>query len=114
MKCKFCEYENDDKETICQYCGSYLKFPATYKHIIFGVILIILCKFLSVIQEFIFLIFSVLIGIYAVVASMRETAKIRKIRKEHNIDIKQLIEAYLARTEQEEIAQNTDNVSNEK
>ena len=114
MKCKFCEYENDNKETICQYCGSYLKFPTSYIHIIIGIILIVFGKFLSDTYTLVIVLFSFSLSIYGVIISSKEASKVRKIRKEHNIDIKQLVNVYMQRIEKENASKIANNPSNNK
>jgi len=98
MKCKLCNFDNPDNETICQYCGSNLKpFRATF----FNVLIILLVVFIAiglkdfakehVFGYFVLLCVMVIISLIHAIISCIEGHKSRKIRKKNNIDIKSLL-----------------------
>lgn len=99
MKCKLCNFENPDKETICQHCGSHLKPFRS----IFNVLILLLVVFLviglkdfakeHVLGYFVLLCVMVIISLIYAIISFVEEYKSRKIRKKNNIDIKSLLAA---------------------
>lgn len=98
MKCKYCDFENNPKEKICQYCGSYLKTPSYIYHIIIAIGISLIYEYIqyiiSVKYKFLFLCLSAVIGLIGCVQLFIEIIKIKKIRYKNNIDINKILNLY--------------------
>jgi hypothetical protein len=91
--CKICKTQNDDKDYICKNCGSYLKLHLSGKLMMSAIICIILVPIKEI---FVLLIFpALLLLILSIILQIKDCIKINNIRKQNNINIKDLQKQYL-------------------
>lgn len=71
-KCKICNTENNEQNEICSYCGCYLGFTKFHKWLIIGLFL-----------------WPALF--YAIYLAIKDKLKMDEIRKNNNVNIKELL-----------------------
>lgn len=88
--CKICKTKNIDNTCICENCGSYLKLSVGAKWLIAGIICGAFAIIFSKTPLIILLLFAPLLIIISLVLIIKDTLKINQIRKQNNVDIKEL------------------------